>query len=191
MEWNLQKHWLTMLYTCNWHNILNQLSVLQRQGEVGGRFRREGTYVHRQLIHVDVWQKPTQYCKAIILQIKINTLEKMTKTCEAVIPRGRQGGGGCKGDGGLGWLRRRMRDRGGQPTWVPWRAACVWGARAHVHSVCGQRKTQPWDWTTLMRKKGERCGSDLGEDARGVLRLAEITREREKPQQHAPEHTSL
>ena len=22
------------------------------------------------LIHVDVWQKPTQYCKAIILQLK-------------------------------------------------------------------------------------------------------------------------
>ena len=24
------------------------------------------------LIHVDIWQKPTQYCKAIILQLKIN-----------------------------------------------------------------------------------------------------------------------
>ena len=24
------------------------------------------------LIHDDVWQKPTQYCKAIILQLKIN-----------------------------------------------------------------------------------------------------------------------
>ena len=24
------------------------------------------------LIHADVWQKPTQYCKAIILQFKIN-----------------------------------------------------------------------------------------------------------------------
>ena len=27
------------------------------------------------LIHVDVWQKPTQYYKAIILQLKINTLD--------------------------------------------------------------------------------------------------------------------
>ena len=36
--------------------------------EVGGRFKRRG---HR-LIHDDVWQKPTQYCKAIILQLKIN-----------------------------------------------------------------------------------------------------------------------
>ena len=24
------------------------------------------------LIHVDVWQKPTQYCKSIITQLKIN-----------------------------------------------------------------------------------------------------------------------
>ena len=40
--------------------------------EVGGRFKREGTYTHLLLIHVDVWEKPTQYCKAIILQLKIN-----------------------------------------------------------------------------------------------------------------------
>ena len=32
--------------------------------EVGGRFRREGTYVYLWLIHVDVWQKPAQYYKA-------------------------------------------------------------------------------------------------------------------------------
>ena len=31
-------------------------------------FKREGTYVYLWLIHVDVWQKPTQYCKATILQ---------------------------------------------------------------------------------------------------------------------------
>ena len=40
--------------------------------EVGGRFKREGTYAYLQLIHVDVWQKPTQHCNAIILQLKIN-----------------------------------------------------------------------------------------------------------------------
>jgi len=40
--------------------------------EVGGKFRREGTYVYLWLIHVDVCQKPTQYCKAIFLQLKIN-----------------------------------------------------------------------------------------------------------------------
>ena len=38
--------------------------------EVGGKFNREGTYVYLWLIHVDVWQKPTQYCKAIILRLR-------------------------------------------------------------------------------------------------------------------------
>ena len=45
--------------------------------EVGGRFKREGTYAHLWLIHVDVWQEPTQYCKAIILQLKTNELKKI------------------------------------------------------------------------------------------------------------------
>ena len=40
--------------------------------EVGRRFKNEGTYVHLWLIHVDIWQKPTQYHKVIILQLKIN-----------------------------------------------------------------------------------------------------------------------
>ena len=39
--------------------------------EVGGRFKMERTYVYQQLIHVDVWKKPTQYRKAIILQLQI------------------------------------------------------------------------------------------------------------------------
>ena len=43
--------------------------------EVGGRFEREGAYSCLWLIHVDIWQKPTQYCKAIIFQLKINTLK--------------------------------------------------------------------------------------------------------------------
>ena len=40
--------------------------------EVGGRLKKEGTYVYLWLIHADVWQRPTQYYKAIILQLKIN-----------------------------------------------------------------------------------------------------------------------
>ena len=39
--------------------------------EVRALFRREGTYVYLWLIHVDVWQKPTQHRKVIILQLKI------------------------------------------------------------------------------------------------------------------------
>ena len=40
--------------------------------EVGGRFKREETYVYLGLIHVDVWQKATVYRKAIILPLKMN-----------------------------------------------------------------------------------------------------------------------
>ena len=44
----------------------NQGSVTTSRGgmgwEVGGRLMREGTYVYLWLIHVDVWQKPTQCC---------------------------------------------------------------------------------------------------------------------------------
>ena len=40
-------------------------------GEGGGRKVQEGgTHVYLRLIHVDVWQKPPQYCKEIILQLK-------------------------------------------------------------------------------------------------------------------------
>ena len=47
--------------------------------ELGGRFKREGTYVYLWLIHVDVWQKPTKFCKAVILQLKKNELRKKKK----------------------------------------------------------------------------------------------------------------
>ena len=44
--------------------------------EVGGKAKRKETYIYLWLIHVDTWQKPTQYCKAIILQLKINKKTK-------------------------------------------------------------------------------------------------------------------
>ena len=58
----------------------NQGSVTTSSGgkgwEVGQRFKKEGTDVYLWLIHVDVWQKSNQYCKAIILQCKTNLMEK-------------------------------------------------------------------------------------------------------------------
>ena len=41
---------------------------LERWDGIGGRFKKEWTYVYLRLIHV-VWQKPAQHCKAIILQL--------------------------------------------------------------------------------------------------------------------------
>ena len=44
--------------------------------EMGREFRREGTYVYLWLIHVEVWQKTTKFCKVIIFQLK-DTLKKI------------------------------------------------------------------------------------------------------------------
>ena len=49
--------------------------ALGRLREMGCRGRREGglgwgTHVNPWLIHVNVWQKPLQYCKVISLQLK-------------------------------------------------------------------------------------------------------------------------
>ena len=47
---------------------------LEGQGRVGtevrGGFRMEGTHVYLWPIYTDVWQKPSQYCKVIFLQLK-------------------------------------------------------------------------------------------------------------------------
>ena len=49
----------------------NQCSLTTQRGgmecEVGGKFQSERTYFYLRLIHVDVWQKPTRYCKETIL----------------------------------------------------------------------------------------------------------------------------
>ena len=40
-------------------------------GDVGGRLKREGIYVHLKLTHAVVLQKSTQHCKAIIFQLRL------------------------------------------------------------------------------------------------------------------------
>ena len=63
-------------------------------GAVGGRREvQEETYVYLSLIHVEVWQKLTQHCKAIILQLKINiffkkrsSLAQISEYYSAVLP---------------------------------------------------------------------------------------------------------
>ena len=47
--------------------------------EMGGRFKTEGMYVYLWLIYVDVWQKTTKFCKAIILQLK-----KKKRICQPI-----------------------------------------------------------------------------------------------------------
>ena len=53
----------------------------------GGReVQREGTYVYLQLIHVDIWQETTKFCKAIILQLTNKLIEKknLSTKCSVV-----------------------------------------------------------------------------------------------------------
>ena len=45
-------------------------------------FKREGAYVYLWRIHVDVWQKPLQYYKVIILQFKIKDWKKKMTAME-------------------------------------------------------------------------------------------------------------
>ena len=51
-------------------------------GRVGGgrESQEEGDMCMPWLIDVDVWQRPTQYCKAIILQLKMNRFLKRKRT---------------------------------------------------------------------------------------------------------------
>ena len=51
--------------------VIKEMQVKTTLREVGGKLKGGGTYVSLWLIHVDVWQKPAQYYKAIILQLKI------------------------------------------------------------------------------------------------------------------------
>ena len=52
-----------------------QCSVMTYRGgtewQVGGRFKRKGTCIYLWLIHDDVWQKSSQYCKVTVFQLKI------------------------------------------------------------------------------------------------------------------------
>ena len=49
-----------------------------------GRFKREGTYVYLWLIHVEVWQKTTKFCKAIIQLKKTKTKKTFTSSFHSV-----------------------------------------------------------------------------------------------------------
>ena len=50
--------------------------------EVGERFKRKGIYVYLWLIHVEIWQKITKFCKAIILQLKKKKKKKEINLCK-------------------------------------------------------------------------------------------------------------
>ena len=61
------------------------------------RFKREGTYVYLWLIPVAIWQKPTQHCKATILQLKRNKFLKEREKGLQQAHKGEIGGGWREG----------------------------------------------------------------------------------------------
>ena len=53
----------------------NSVTTYREMGwEEERSFKTEEIYTYLWLIHVDIWQKPTQYYKAITLQLKINKI---------------------------------------------------------------------------------------------------------------------
>ena len=45
-------------------------------GEGGGREGLDGKHVYTHGCHVNVWQKPLQYCKVVSLQLKLKNKNK-------------------------------------------------------------------------------------------------------------------
>ena len=73
-----------------WCSVTTQRSRMQWEVEGGhmyvwrtygckGTYVCKCSYVCLWLIHVDTWQKLTQYCKAIILQLKVNKIKAKKK----------------------------------------------------------------------------------------------------------------
>ena len=62
-------------FFCKWTHMVQSYDIQESTvgwdgSKMRRRFKREGTYVYLWLIHVDIWQKTTKFCKAIILQLK-------------------------------------------------------------------------------------------------------------------------
>ena len=49
-------------------SVTTRMDGVGREVEVG--VQEGGAHLYLWLIHVDVWQRPSQYCKVIILQLK-------------------------------------------------------------------------------------------------------------------------
>ena len=70
-----------MLYDIgNSNPVLCDFLVGWTEWERKERLKREGTFFCLWLNHVDIWQKPTQHCKASILQFKIYKYKFKNKT---------------------------------------------------------------------------------------------------------------
>ena len=111
--------------------------------ERGGRFKREGIYVYPWLIHVEIWQKTTKFCKAIILQLRKKKMKFIFS------PLG----------SGLFWCfsSSKSRSRG----------------FAHFFSFSKNAVTIIWmSWTSLLKDKSPPRGAELSSPRWGHSRSA-------------------
>ena len=88
-QWNSQESYTELIISKNLSQLRKYLTY--RGGmrrEMGGRFKREGIYVYLWLIHVEVWQKTTKFCKAIIFQLKNKQIFFKKKIIEFILING-------------------------------------------------------------------------------------------------------
>ena len=74
-----EQHWHMHITTCRqelagrcWYHGELSSALWQPRGVgwgLGGKLKTEGAYVYLWLIHIVLWQKPTQHCKEITLQL--------------------------------------------------------------------------------------------------------------------------
>ena len=93
-----------------WPRELDPVLPDNQEWGMGGGFRRQGTFVYLWLIHVVVWQRPAQYCRAVVLLKKKKKLTHLKKT--AVHRHKWAGGGNCLN----GYYRGN---------WLKWNITCI------------------------------------------------------------------
>ena len=66
-----------------WYTVMTLRDGMGREVEGGSGW---GTHVHLWLIHVNVWQKPLQYCKVISLQLKKKKTSSLPYMYHSAVP---------------------------------------------------------------------------------------------------------
>ena len=93
--------WMHETSAQGWCTGKTQRDGMGREVEGGSGW---GTQVNPWLIHVNVWQKPPQYCKVIIFQLKLKKKKESACQCRR-----------CRGYGFNSWVRKIPWSKKWQP----------------------------------------------------------------------------
>ena len=86
LHWKKVGHWWSAACLIHYSLPNPGKATASRRGvgrEMEGSFKRERIYVYLWLIHVEVWQKTTEFCKATILQLKNKWIKKIIVLLES------------------------------------------------------------------------------------------------------------